>query len=69
MGDTETCVYQLVCDKNDNYETKIVQYFIMHGLGLCVKVDNYVVHIFYDWSLSHNTEVPIAIKRTNVFFP
>ena len=35
----------------------------MHGLVLCIKLDSYMAHMFYTWSLSHNTEVPIAIKK------
>ena len=35
----------------------------MHGLGLCIKVDSYVAHIFYAWLFSHNTAVPIAKKN------
>ena len=49
MGDPKTCVYQLIYDENDSDETKIIQYFIMHGLGLCMKVDSYVAHMFYAW--------------------
>ena len=47
MGDTTICVYQLIYDENHDADTKIIQYFIMHGLGLCIKVDSYVAHIFY----------------------
>ena len=41
----------------------MIQYFIVHGLGLCIKVDSYVAHMLYAWSLSHNTAVPIAINN------
>ena len=64
MGDTTTRIYQLIYDKNDNSDTKIIQYLILHGLGLCIKVDSYVAHMFYAWSFSHNTAVPISIKNT-----
>ena len=37
--------------------TKIIQYFVMHRLGLCIKLNNYFAHIFYE--LSHSTAVPI----------
>ena len=33
IGDPTTCVYQIIYDENDSDETKIIKYFIMHGLG------------------------------------
>ena len=36
----------------------------MHGLGLFIKVDSYVTHLFYAWSLIHNKVVPI-VKNKN----
>ena len=39
VGDTITCVYRFIYDEKDSVDTKIIQYFIMHGLGLCTKVD------------------------------
>ena len=47
MGDTTTCVYQFIYDGKYSVDTNIIQYFIMHGLGLCIKVDSYVEHTFY----------------------
>ena len=35
----------------------------MDGLGICINVDSYVTHMFYALSFSHNTAVPIAIKK------
>ena len=67
MGDPTTYVYQFIYDEKDSVDTKIIQYFIMHGLGLCTKVDSYVAHMFYAWSLSHNISVPIAIKKNKYF--
>ena len=34
FGDPTTCVYQLIYDENDSNDKKIIQYFIMLGLGL-----------------------------------
>ena len=59
MGDTTTCVYQFSYNKNED----IIQYFIMHWLEICIKVDSYVAHTFYACSSSHNTKVNIAIKN------
>ena len=47
MGDPTTCVYQFIYDENDSYDTKIILYFIMHELGLCIKLDSYVEHMLY----------------------
>ena len=47
MGDPTTCVYQIIYDEKDSVDTKIIKYFIMHVLGLCIEVDSYVAHILY----------------------
>ena len=39
----------------------------MHGLGLCIKVDSYVAHMFYVCSFIHNTSIPIAINNNKYF--
>ena len=54
IGDPATCVYQFIYNINDKNDTKTLQHFIMHGLGLCVKVEKYVAHMFYAWSFSHD---------------
>ena len=63
MGYPTACANQFIQDKNDRIDTKIMQYFIMHGLVLCIKVDSYVAHMFHAWSFSNNTTVPIAKKK------
>ena len=67
MGDFTTCVYQFIYNENYNYETKIIQYLIMHKLGLCIKVDSYVVKMFYAWSFSNNTALLISIMKNKCF--
>ena len=47
MGDPTTSVYQFIYDEKESIDTEIIQYFVMHGLGLCIKVDSYVAHMFY----------------------
>ena len=47
--------------------TKKLHYFIMHGLGLCIKVDSYVEHMFYAWSFSHYTAVEKATDNKKYF--
>ena len=63
MDDPTTCAYRFIYDKKDKNDTQISQYFTMHRLGLCIKVDSYVAHLFYAWSFIHNTSVSIAIKK------
>ena len=42
--------------------TQNIQYFIMHGMRLCIKIYDFVTHMFYALSFIHNTEVPSGIK-------
>ena len=63
-----TCVYQIIYDEEDENETQATQYFIMRGLGLCIKFDSYVAHFFI-----HGRSVIIqqfqSLKRvTNTLF-
>ena len=67
MGDPTTCVYRFIYNENYSGDRKIIQYFITHLLGLCIKVDSYVAHMFYVWSFSHDTAVPIAINKNKYF--
>ena len=39
----------------------------MRWLGLRIKLDSFVAHMFYAWSFSHNTAVPISIKKNKYF--
>ena len=47
MNYSTTCDYQFIYNGKYSVETKIIQYFVMHGLGLCIKVDSYASHMFY----------------------
>ena len=49
LSDPKTCFYQFIFDENDSNYIKIIQYFIMHELGLCIKLNSFVAHIFYLW--------------------
>ena len=53
----------MIFDENESNDTNIIQYCILHGLGLCIKLNSFVAHIFYVWSFSHNKEVPIDINQ------
>ena len=49
-GDPTTCVHRLIFNENDsNYRKQIIQYFIMRGLGLCIKLNTFVAHLLYAW--------------------
>ena len=67
MGDPTTCVYQLICYENYSDDTNIIQYFIMHGLVLYIKVDSYLAYIFYAWSFNQNKAFPVAMKKKKYF--
>ena len=63
MGDPAKCVYQVIYYEKDSVDTEIIKYFIMHGLGLCIRVNSYVTHMFYAWSFIHNILVIISTKK------
>ena len=66
MGDTTRRVYNSIYDEEDSADTEIIQNFIMHGLGLCIKANSYLAHTFYTWSFSHNTEFLMATKKKKI---
>ena len=49
--------YPFNFDIEDSDDIYILQYFFMHGIGLFIKLNSYVAHMFYTWSFGHNTEV------------
>ena len=67
LGDPEIYLYQFIFDKIDNNFTNIIQYCIMHGLGVCSKVYNFVENMFYVCSFIHHTAVQIDIKKIKYF--
>ena len=67
LGYPTTCVHQFSYDKHDSNDTNIIQYFNMYGLGLCIKLDSFVAHMFNVWYFSFNAAVPIAIKNNECF--
>ena len=67
LGDTTTFFNHFIYDEHDNGDTKTIQYFIMHGMGLCIKVDSYVVHMLHEWSFGHNKEVLISSNKKKYF--
>ena len=67
LGYPTTCIYQFIFDQDYSNNTKIIQYFTMHGLVLFIKSNGFVEHMFYAWSFSHNIAVPIYIKQNKYF--
>ena len=51
--------------KEDSGDTQIIQYYVMRGLGLCIKLNSSVEHMFYAWSFSHSTAVRIYMKQNS----
>ena len=47
LSDPITCVYQYILDQYDSNDKNIIQYYVMHGLGLCIKLKSYLAHMFY----------------------
>ena len=68
LGDTDTCVYQFTFNKEKSDNTQILHYFVMHGLGLWIKSNSYVAHMFDAWLFSHSTPVQIDIKQNKKKF-
>ena len=67
LGDPTACVYTFIFDKNDGNNTKIIHYFIMHGLGLCKKLNSFVSYVLYAWSFSYNISVESYINNNKYF--
>ena len=44
LGDPTTCVYQFIFDENDSNDTKIIQYFIMHGPSALIARSTIITH-------------------------
>ena len=61
------CVYPLIVDKDNRNDTNILQYFSIHGLELCIKLDNSVACMFYTLSFNHNKSIAISINNNKYF--
>ena len=47
LVDPTKYIYESIFDEDDSHDTNIIQYFIIHGLGLCIKLNNVSSHMFY----------------------
>ena len=48
-------------------KTQIIKYFLMLELGICIKLESCVEHIFYAWLFSHNTAMPVLFKKDKYY--
>ena len=67
LGYTTTGVYKYIYDEKESNETQIIKYFILCRLGLCIKLNTFLSHMFYEWQFSHSIEIPIDIKQNTYF--
>ena len=68
LVDTTTFVYQFIFDKYDSKDTKMIQYFVMHGLGLCIKLNSYVENMFYACNSVKIIQYQLLLSTTNTTF-
>ena len=67
LGFNKTCVCQIPFYDVDSQNTHIPHCFVMHVLGICIKLNSYVADMFYTWSLSHKTALPIYMRQNKYF--
>ena len=60
-------VFIRVFNKDHSNDTNIIHYFVLHGLLLFIRLNNYVENMFYAYSFSHNTAVPISINQDKYY--
>ncbi|KAK1733488.1 hypothetical protein QTG54_015776 [Skeletonema marinoi] len=60
-----SCCYQYVKERND---ITVYQWFMLPGLGLCYRIENYWIHIMLAALFSHCTSDAIYIKKGKAFF-
>mmetsp|Transcript_7289 Transcript_7289/g.13285 ORF Transcript_7289/g.13285 Transcript_7289/m.13285 type:complete len:637 (-) Transcript_7289:103-2013(-) len=68
IGSASTCAYQFVYRTESlKDEIELVQYFILAGLGVSVRMSSFVVHMMYAHTFSHMTAMPLVIKSGKVY--
>ena len=55
LGIPTTCVHQFVGFERWRQNSEVYQYFVFPGLGLCIRFESFVAHMFYGWTFAHNT--------------
>jgi hypothetical protein len=64
LGTPTTCAYQFVAAANID----VLQYFILEGLGLCVRLTSFLGHSFYAYTFVHCTSICLMRKEGKVHF-
>ena len=62
---TQTSCYQYVKERNDII---VYQWFMLPGVGLCYRIENYWIHIMLAALFSHCTSEAIYIKKGRAYF-
>lgn len=62
-----TCAYQMLEDESDAFPVEYIQYFILRGLGCCVRFGSHTCHMFYAAHFSHCTAVCVMIKDSTIY--
>ena len=67
-GTPTTCVYQFIHDeRNVEVNVRILQYFVMAGLGLAVEVNSHACHMMHAYAFAHCTAIPVMIVGDTYF--
>ena len=53
LGHAKECVYQFI--GHDAEEKSNIYIFLFPRLGVRIEIKSYVAHIFYGWTMNHNT--------------
>ena len=69
MGCPTTFVYQFTFDKEDRKYIQVIQYFLIYGLGIWIKLDSCAEHMFNFFLLIHNIKIPIVLKGNKYDLP
>lgn len=67
-----TCCYQhvetILARDSQSGEVKVLQVFVMLGLGLSFRVENYWNHIFHGGAVAHLTCIPMFFHEGKVYY-
>jgi hypothetical protein len=60
MGMSTTCVYQFVGHQIKRDE--VISYFLLDGLGIAMRMNSHLCHMFFGHLFSHRTALPIIVR-------
>ena len=68
FGLPTTCIYQFMFGPNKKEsQGKVIQYFIMAGLGIAVEVNTNVCHMMHAYTFGHCTAIPFIMVGGKYF--